>query len=85
MQKVIFRIDCFKDTGLGHLMRCIGIAEHLKSSLCIFFIKGEGKAVLMNHGEYFSVYSGLEEVSVKVGDKVLAKEKIGIVFSIFTK
>ena len=35
----------------------------------------------MNHGEYFSVYSGLEEVSVKVGDKVLAKEKIGIVFT----
>ena len=47
----------------------------------IFFIKGEGKAILMNHGEYFSVYSGLEEVSVKVGDKILAKEKIGIVFT----
>ena len=47
----------------------------------IFFIKGEGKAVLMNHGEYFSVYSGLEEVSVKVSDKLLAKEIIGIVFT----
>jgi len=47
----------------------------------IFFIKGEGKAILMNHGEYFSVYSGLEEVSVKVGDKILSKEKIGIVFT----
>ena len=47
----------------------------------IFFIKGEGKAILMNHGEYFSVYSGLTEVSVKVGDKLLAKEKIGIVFT----
>jgi len=47
----------------------------------IFFIKGEGKAILMNHGEYFSVYSGLAEVSVKVGDKLLAKEKIGIVFT----
>ena len=47
----------------------------------IFFIKGEGKAILMNHGEYFSVYSGLEEVIVKVGDKLLAKEKIGIVFT----
>ena len=45
----------------------------------IFFIKGEGKAVLMSHGEYFSVYSGLEEVSVKVGDKLLTKEKIGAV------
>jgi len=47
----------------------------------IFFIKGEGKAILMNHGEYFSVYSGLQEVSVKVGNKLLAKEKIGIVFT----
>ena len=47
----------------------------------IFFIKGEGKAILLNHGEYFSVYSGLKEVSVKVGDKMLAKENIGIVFT----
>ena len=47
----------------------------------IFFIKGEGKAILLNHGEYFSVYSGLKEVSVKVGDKLMAKEKIGIVFT----
>jgi len=47
----------------------------------IFFIKGEGKAILLNHGEYFSVYSGLKEVSVKVGDKMLSKEKIGVVFT----
>ena len=47
----------------------------------IFFIKGEGKAILLNHGEYFSVYSGLKEVSVKVGDKLLAKEKLGIVYT----
>lgn len=47
----------------------------------IFFIRGEGKAILLNHGEYFSVYSGLKEVSVKVGDKLLAKEKLGVVFT----
>ena len=47
----------------------------------IFFIKGEGKAVLINHGEYFSVYSGLKEVSVKVGARLLAKEKIGVVLT----
>lgn len=47
----------------------------------IFFIKGSGKAVLINHGEYFSVYSGLEEVYVKTGEKVLSKEKIGTVLS----
>ena len=43
----------------------------------IFLIKGEGKAVLINHGEYFSVYSGLAEVNVKIGDKVFSKEVIG--------
>jgi len=47
----------------------------------IFFIKGEGKAVLINHGEYFSVYSGLKDVIVKTGEKLLAKEKIGVVLT----
>ena len=47
----------------------------------IFFIKGEGKAILMNHGEYFSVYSGLKEISVKAGDKLLSKEKLGVVLT----
>ena len=45
----------------------------------IFFIKGEGKAVLVNHGEFYSVYSGLADVSVKAGQKVVSKEKIGVV------
>jgi len=45
----------------------------------IFFIKGVGKAILINHGEYFTVYSGVKDVLVKVNDKILAKEKIGIV------
>ncbi len=47
----------------------------------IFFIKGSGKAVLISHGEYYSVYSGLKEVFVKTGDKILAKEKIGKVLT----
>ena len=47
----------------------------------IFFIKGQGKAILINHGEYFSVYSGLKSVSVKAGDKLLAKENIGTVLT----
>ena len=47
----------------------------------IFFIKGNGKAVLINHGEFFTVYSGLKTVDVKLGDEVLAKEKIGTVLT----
>ena len=47
----------------------------------IFFIKGEGKALLINHGEYFSVYSGLKEVTTRVGEKLFSKEKIGVVLT----
>ena len=47
----------------------------------IFLIKGAGKVILINHGEYFSVYSGLKEVSVKLGEKVYAKEEIGVVMT----
>ncbi|MBC8266180.1 MAG: peptidoglycan DD-metalloendopeptidase family protein [Flavobacteriales bacterium] len=47
----------------------------------IFLIKGEGKVILINHGEYFSVYSGLKEVSVKAGEKIIAKQQIGVVIT----
>ncbi len=36
-------------------------------------------AVLIQHGEYFTLYSNLEEVFVKKGDKVITKQPIGIV------
>jgi len=47
----------------------------------IFFIKGKGKAILINHGEYFTVYSGIQEVSVKSGDKIFAKQMLGTVLT----
>jgi len=47
----------------------------------IFLIKGEGKVVLINHGEYFSVYSGLKEVIVQTNENVYAKQKIGLVIT----
>jgi len=45
----------------------------------IFLIKGQGKVVLINHGEYFSVYSGLSELNVEMGEKVYSKQQIGII------
>jgi len=45
----------------------------------IFFIKGKGKAILINHGSYFTVYSGLKDVIVKTGDKVISKQKLGTI------
>ena len=47
----------------------------------IFFINGVGKAVLVNHGKYFTVYSGLKDVIVKSGDKVVSKQKIGTIIT----
>ncbi len=57
-------------------------AEKVK---CIF--KGEvrqvvtigviGTSVIVNHGDYYSVYAGLKEVYVKRGDKVAANQEIG--------
>ena len=36
-------------------------------------------AVLVQHGEYFTLYSNLENVFVKAEDKVITKQPIGIV------
>ncbi|MCX7729123.1 MAG: peptidoglycan DD-metalloendopeptidase family protein [Bacteroidia bacterium] len=38
-----------------------------------------GKLVIIRHGEYLTVYSNLQEVYVKQGDKIQAKQVIGTV------
>jgi murein DD-endopeptidase MepM/ murein hydrolase activator NlpD len=45
----------------------------------IFDIPGAGQNVIVTHGSYKTVYSGLETVSVKIGDAVTAKQKLGTV------
>ena len=47
----------------------------------IFFIKGKGKAILVNHGSYFTVYSGLKNVLVINGEKLISKQKIATVLT----
>lgn len=42
-------------------------------------IPGSGKAVIIRHGSYLSVYSNLNSVVVSTGDKVTTKQKIGSV------
>ncbi len=42
---------------------------------------GGSLAVLINHGEYFTVYSNLRSVSVAQGQKVTAKQAIGTVIT----
>lgn len=43
------------------------------------FIPGMGFTALVKHGDYFTVYGGIEEPIVKAGDQVKAGEAIGYV------
>lgn len=43
----------------------------------VAFIPSIGTSVIVSHGEYFTVYSGLKEVLVKKGQKVSLNQEIG--------
>jgi septal ring factor EnvC (AmiA/AmiB activator) len=43
----------------------------------VFSIPGAGYNIIVTHGTYKTVYSGLAQVSVKVGDKVNSKQSLG--------
>ena len=42
-------------------------------------LTNNNKAVIIRHGEYFTVYSNLSTVSVRQGQKVLTKQEIGLI------
>lgn len=44
-------------------------------------LKGANKAIYIRHGDYITIYNNLSSVSVKNGDKVSAKQKIGKAFT----
>lgn len=43
----------------------------------VAIIPGEGKVVMVRHGEYLSVYSYMTEVFVNKGDKITTKQELG--------
>jgi murein hydrolase activator len=45
----------------------------------VAFIPAIGTSVIINHGDYFSVYSGLKDVYVKMGQKVDSRQDLGVV------
>lgn len=47
----------------------------------VAFIPTFGSTVIINHGEYYSVYTGLKEVYVKTGQKVATNQEIGQIIS----
>ncbi|RYD70266.1 MAG: peptidase M23, partial [Sphingobacteriales bacterium] len=60
-------------TEKGGKARCIFGGEVTN----IIRIPGANKAVIVKHGNYFTVYSNLSEVFVHAGDKISVKENIG--------
>lgn len=47
----------------------------------VISIPGAGKAVIIRHGDYLSVYSNLENASVNAGEKISTRQRIGTVAS----
>jgi murein hydrolase activator len=43
----------------------------------VFVIGGAGKAIIIKHGNYRTIYSNLQETYVKKGDKISTKQEIG--------
>jgi septal ring factor EnvC (AmiA/AmiB activator) len=62
-------------TNAGEVVRSVFKGEVRK----IFKISGLNKTCIIRHGKYMTVYSNLDEVFVKVGEKVDSKQTIGIV------
>jgi septal ring factor EnvC (AmiA/AmiB activator) len=49
--------------------------------LTVTSIAGMNNIVMVQHGEYFTVYAKLRSVSVSEGDNVQAKQSIGTVYT----
>ncbi|TNE80953.1 MAG: hypothetical protein EP332_05570 [Bacteroidetes bacterium] len=45
----------------------------------IFTVPGMQNAIMINHGEFFTVYTHIETVMVKKGDKIKTKQAIGTI------
>ncbi len=47
----------------------------------IFSFFGVENSIMLRHGDYYTVYTNLSEVYVKVGDKVTTGQEMGLIFS----
>ena len=47
----------------------------------IILSNGGAKTVLIQHGNYYTVYSNLSKIHVKKGEKVKLKQKVGVVYT----
>jgi murein hydrolase activator len=61
-------------TGEGEVVKSIFGGEVRR----VAFIPAIGTSVIINHGDYFSVYTGLKDVYVKMGQKVDPRQDLGV-------
>lgn len=47
----------------------------------VFSFGGASKAVMLRHGDYYTVYTGLIEVYVKTGEKISTGQDLGLIYS----
>lgn len=47
----------------------------------VLILPGVGKAVMVRHGQYTTVYNNLKETFVSAGDEVKTKEELGTIFT----
>ena len=47
----------------------------------VIIIPREGKVVMVNHGDYFTVYFYFKEVFVSAGDMIDTKQNLGVLIS----
>lgn len=47
----------------------------------VFRIDGYQNIVILRHGEYLTVYAGLDRIAVRKGDKVKASQTLGHIYS----
>jgi septal ring factor EnvC (AmiA/AmiB activator) len=47
----------------------------------VAFLAGIGNAVIVSHGEYYTIYTGLKDVFVRTGQKISTSEELGRVRS----
>jgi murein hydrolase activator len=64
-------------TKSGELVKAIFGGEVRK----VAFFPGIGTAVIINHGEFFTIYAGLKEVTVRVGQNIQLNSELGKVIS----
>ncbi len=72
-----------KNNGINILTGKGGVARSIFNGtvISVRYITNTNIAVIIKHGEYFSVYSNLDKVYVQRGDAVATGQEIGVIFT----